>query len=346
MKKFFPTCSHDVLQGLLIDAGAPSGAVLMLTGLLTGLFGSGVGLPIGFEGSGPLSNLFLGPVDRALIERKLEFVRWTDDLDVFLTDPAEWPALFGLVDHTLAGVGLALNPDKTRILEKGAAAETRLLDPGRDSFFDDDAVANIGAKLDLDLWMRECGLAADLPPAHFRSCIGLLRSARDPKAIEYLTAVPGWIDREPRSVGDYLSVLAAEPKGRRAVDVAWLLDLAVGRTPNEYTAAGQLHLCRALTTFRVGKTDATRLLDFAWRPEVLKRYPILGAWAVKAWSTSQGWNSREAIEVADSIAHVSYRRAAVAGFARNGAGTRSKKLERMAIQDPEIGPAVAQVLAA
>jgi len=346
VKKFFPTCRHDVLQELLSRVRAPSGAVVMLVGMLTQLFGTGRGLPIGFEGSGPLANLFLAPLDRVLLDEGHEFVRWTDDLDVFLRDSSEWPALRALVDDSLSKVRLGLNPDKTMVMGKGPSAENRLLDPGRDSLFVEDAIANIGAKLELDLWMREYGLAEDLPAPHFRSCLGRLRAARDPMAVEYLTALPGWIDREPRCVGDYFSVLAAEPKSRRAVDIDWLVDLAVGRTPNADTAAGQLHLFRALASYRVDKADAKRMLEFAWRRDVLARYPILGAWAVKAWSTSQGWNAREAVDLVDSIAHISYRRAAMAGFAAHGAKSSVNKLESLAHRHPEIRPVVAQALAA
>ena len=183
VKDFFRSCRHDQLHALLLDVGAPAGAARVLVGMLGGMFPSGVGLPVGFEGSAPLANLFLGPLDRALLEARTEFVRWTDDIDVFLTDASDWPRVFELVVRALTLVGLSLNPDKTMMLEKGAAAESKLLDPGRDSLFDDDAVANIRAKLGLETWLREFDLVEDLPPAEPPWVWWRLRS---------LVSNPGW----------------------------------------------------------------------------------------------------------------------------------------------------------
>lgn len=141
VKEFFRNCRHEDLHHLLLGAGAPVGAASTLVGMLGMVFGSGCGLPIGFEGSGPLANLFLGPVDRALLALGLPFVRWTDDIDVFLRSIEQRAEVADAVASQLDVVHLALNLSKVDVIEKGVRAEERLLDPGRDSLFDDEAIA-------------------------------------------------------------------------------------------------------------------------------------------------------------------------------------------------------------
>lgn len=283
VKDFFKSCSHGRLVELLLKAGAPKGATDRLAEMLKALFPSGTGLPIGFEGSGPLANLFLDPTDRALLGLEVEFVRWIDDLDVLLSCLAQWPDVHASVLDRLADVGLEPNPSKVAVPEKGPGAEQRLLDPGRDSIFEGDAVENTVGKLNTELWMRDWGFAEEMPPAHFRSCLGLLRSRTSADAMTYLMETPSWIDREPRSVGDYLTTIASDPSPRGEIDQDWLIECAVGREPPTLRGVGQLHLCRALTELRVDKARAKRLLDFSHRDTVLRQFPALGGCAVRAW---------------------------------------------------------------
>lgn len=346
VKDFFKSCGHGQLVELLLKAGAPNGATDRLAEMLKMLFPSGTGLPIGFEGSGPLANLFLDPTDRALLDLGLEFVRWTDDLDVFLTGLDQWPAVHDIVLDRLAGVGLEPNNSKVAVLEKGPGAEQRLLDPGRDSIFEGDAMENAIGKFNAELWMRDWGFAEEMPPSHFRSCLGLLRSKTSPDAVTYLMETPGWIDREPRSVGDYLAAIASDPSTRGAIDQDWLIECAIGRAPSAVTAAGQLHMCRALTELRVDKGRARRLIDFAHDDAVLRQFPALGGWAVRAWSTSGGWRPGTCMDLVHTVGHLSYGRAAVAGFAGHAPSSDGVRLDALARQRPDLAPAARFALAA
>lgn len=346
VKDFFKSCSHGHLVELLQHAGAPKGATDRLAEMLKVLFPSGTGLPIGFEGSGPLANLFLNPTDRALLGLGVEFVRWTDDLDVFLTGLDQWADVHDSILDRLAAVGLEPNTSKVEVLEKGPGAEQRLLDPGRDSIFEGDAVENAVGKLNTELWMRDWGFAEEMPPAHFRSCLGLLRSRTSADAMTYLMETPSWIDREPRSVGDYLTAIASDPSTRGEIDQDWLIECAVGRDPSTLTAAGQLHLCRALTELRIDKVRAKRLLDFAHRDTVLRQFPALGGWAVRAWSASGGWRPGTCMDVVHAVGHLSYGRAAVAGFTGHAPASEGVRLKALARQRPDLAPAVRFALAA
>lgn len=344
VKDFFPTCQHQILDDLLGKINAPLGAVERLIQLLSALFPRRIGLPIGFEGSGPLANLFLRSVDEELVRAGVEFVRWTDDIDVFLRDERDWPSIAALVHQELAAVALALNPTKTEMLPKGPRAEDRLLDPGRDSLFDDNAEENIADKLAFCLWMREqFDLDEPIPAAHLRSYLGLLRKQRSTGALEFLLGTPEWIDKEPRSVGNYLGTLLGERQTRAEVDVPALLELAT-RSPDKASAAGQLHLFRALSAAHLDKEAGKRALDLATNYSVMRRFAPLGAWACMAWASSRAWNASEAIDIASSFGDFSYRRAAISSFgAHTPNAATSEKLRAIARRDHELLPVVSLV---
>lgn len=342
VKNFFGECAHETAERLLLGAGAPGGAVAVIVEALHKIFPSGRGLPIGFEGSGPIANLFLARLDEELAARGFRFLRWTDDVDVFLTSMAQWTSLYDLVGELLAEVGLEFNDEKTNAVEKGDAAEHRLLDPGRDSVFAADGTDNIEGRLQDELILQGLGFTEERPPAHIRSWLGALRSRRDPAALEYLHANPHWLDREPRSVGNYLSTLAADPTARKSLDLDWLMDRAVGRAPSKLTAAGQLHACRALTVFRVDKGRGSRLHDFAWARAASDNL-TLGAWAVRAWAASGSWRPKAAVHLVHTLDHPDYRRAAIVGFASIPPVDAARHLEPIRRRHPETAPVVALV---
>ncbi|MDZ7678053.1 MAG: RNA-directed DNA polymerase [Acidimicrobiales bacterium] len=342
IENFFPSCGHHHAAELLLQAGAPAGAVEVIVQLLAVLFPGGTGLPIGFEGSGPIANLFVGAVDQELVAQGRKFVRWTDDLDVFLTDPALWPELHGMIGELLGGVGLHLNGRKTGMLLKAPVAEQKLLDPSRDSLFAVEGTDGLCDLLEAETMMQSLGLDGQLPAAHLRSVLGRFRIHKDPGALEFLQANPHWFDREPRSVGDYLVAIAADRDAREAIDVTWLMDRAVGRTPDKHTSAGQLHAFRALAEYRVDKQNGQRLHDFAWE-QATHRQPSVGAWAVKAWSSSRAWKPNDADHLVDTLSHVGYRRAAVSGYASQPRDVAQRRLKPLANQYREIAPAVTLV---
>lgn len=338
VENFFGSCRHDTLCDLLLDIGAPPGAVHALTAMLGSVFKSGCGLPIGFEGSAPLANLFMGPLDAALAATGLQFLRWTDDLDVFLTALEQQDEITDLVVNHLDAVHLAPNWSKVAVLEKGPAAEDRLLDPSRDSLFDDDPLANITERLDAAAFLEDLGHDQPLPPAHLRSMLGYLRKERSTSALDYLQDNPDWADREPRAVADYLSALADDPTTRPALDQDWLIDQAVGRSPTKHTAAGQLHMCRVLTHCRIGKRPAEKVLDFATDYDIVRQYPTLGGWGIRAWSESQGWRPKAARELVKAFKPLVYRRAAASGFLSHGNAARHDDIGEIVKSDRDLQP--------
>jgi hypothetical protein len=347
-KEFFPSCDHETAGSLLHAAGAPAGAVDVLTGMFGTIFPKGKGLPMGVEGSGPIANLFFGGVDRELAARGIPFIRWTDDLDTFLPDISDWDEIYEMVSDRLGAVGIALNtsPLKTGVEAKGSAAHARLFDPSRDSVFcDEDPVAAAERGFEADMMMEEFFGFTDEPPAYaFRNRLRGLRRKPSPGALDFLKARPYWLYREPRAVGDYLKVIAGNPHTRSEIDLDWLMNVAVGRAPTIHTAAGQLNACRALAAYKVDKVKAKALHDFAWDQARDGRFMALGAWAVRAWSESQGWKRSQATDLIHRIDDHGYRRAAAMGFTRMSSGDQAKHLAPIVRRHPEIEPVVNLVM--
>ncbi|HYO46614.1 MAG TPA: reverse transcriptase domain-containing protein [Gemmatimonadota bacterium] len=76
------------------------------------------GTPQGGVISPLLSNIFLHAFDRAFTQRGIgELVRYADDFVVLCRSEAEARTALDLVGEILAGLGLELHPDKTRIVD-------------------------------------------------------------------------------------------------------------------------------------------------------------------------------------------------------------------------------------
>lgn len=344
--EFFLNCGHDTTEALLVASGAPVGAARVLTKMLGRVFPGGMGLPMGFEGSGPMANLFFGEVDRELTRRGIPFVRWTDDLDTFLRRISDWPETLEAVESRLLAVGIPLNMDKTGGFEKGDAAEHRLFDPSRDSVFcEDDPVAAAEGKFEVDMMMEGFFGFTENPPAPaFRNRLRGLRRKPSAGALEFIYAHPEWLDREPRAVGDYLKLLATNTKTHAEIDLDWLMDRAVGRKPTRQTAAGQLHALRAIAAYKVDKVEAKALKTFAEDQAMGGEYMVLGAWAVRAWSESRGWKAKPAAALIRDVDDAGYRRAATMGFAGMQRDHAEKHLDPIRHDHPEVGPVASLVL--
>jgi hypothetical protein len=105
-----------------------------IAGVLERLSRLGVrGLPIGPEPSAVLANAVLLGADRALAAAGLVHVRWVDDVVVFVRDRAEADRALQVLGREAARLGLALAPEKTRVLLDPAvirdAGPTRLSGP-------------------------------------------------------------------------------------------------------------------------------------------------------------------------------------------------------------------------
>jgi RNA-directed DNA polymerase len=82
------------------------------------------GVPQGGVISPLLSNIYLHAFDRAISEAGVgELVRWADDFVVLCRSESEARAALRLAGEILAGLGLQLHPDKTRVVDLGEGRE-------------------------------------------------------------------------------------------------------------------------------------------------------------------------------------------------------------------------------
>ena len=124
LKSYFDTIPHDRLLAL-VGRKVSDGRILGLTeaflkqGVLDGLqeWVPEEGTPQGAVVSPLLSNIYLDPLDHLMAEEGFEMVRYADDFVVLCRSPEEAAAALAAVQAWTAAAGLALHPDKTRLVD-------------------------------------------------------------------------------------------------------------------------------------------------------------------------------------------------------------------------------------
>lgn len=132
VRHYFPSVDIDRLAVVLGSLDALTSDVDALTAYLRSwaeLWGVS-GLPIGFESSGVLGNAMLVPLDSALRSAGVAFVRYTDDLHLYLAHPSAWTRAHDLVYSVLTDLDLKINDQKTKcILSRASALQAAGDDP-------------------------------------------------------------------------------------------------------------------------------------------------------------------------------------------------------------------------
>lgn len=124
LKNFFGTVSHDILLSRLKEK-VSDGKVLELIEaflkhkVLEGMEGwePEAGTPQGAVISPLLSNVYLDPLDREMERLGHETVRYADDLVVLCGSEAEAGDALAALERWTTSVGLALHPEKTRLVD-------------------------------------------------------------------------------------------------------------------------------------------------------------------------------------------------------------------------------------
>ncbi len=113
---FYDSIRHEVLADQLQRAGCDRGVVSALRSWLGAVTGRERGLPQGLSASDRLASIVLAPVDTALRDANLLFVRHGDDLRIAVATPQEAHDTKTLVRSALQPLDLLVNDDKTRWL--------------------------------------------------------------------------------------------------------------------------------------------------------------------------------------------------------------------------------------
>ncbi len=216
------------------------------------------GVPIGPEASGPLGNVYLVPVDRALREAGVKFSRYSDDYRLWLTGPDSWPAAQETVAAAVDELGLELSPAKTRHLRTAHEVLVQLTNADIDrlkALLDDDPEVGLAASLD----MFDAEVAKPAPdPKRLKFLLGVLKTRTSAHALAAVQDRPELLQADPRAWADYLKVM----HGRRLLDLDWLLEVAAA-APTPTTAAAAYHLMRVVAARPVGRDHGRVLGEFA-----------------------------------------------------------------------------------
>ena len=341
--EYYASIDLDVLADQLLTLNAPAGAVRALRGALESLAEStGVtGLPIGFEGSGPLANIYLLPADDVAASVRLGFVRYTDDSWLFLPQLGDWQYARDEYESRLARLGLHLNETKTQVHDAFFGDAAGIIRHGLLDSITEGDTKRVSADEAVDI----LNAATEEPDGQaFRFAMGALKNDQDPRGLEHIEAHCELFDQEPKVVADYLVQLAKKPAVRRRIDPEWIVDIA-DRPGNGRTLAGQLHACRVAYHLHLNKKQGERVHELARSSQHQGHIP-LQVWAATAWTTSDHWKDSRATEAARDKGTLSVRRAFVLGFENREPGKSAvRHIRELARIEPDLRPTIEFVLA-
>jgi hypothetical protein len=306
--EYFPRILPEGLVGRLRRMCAPTGAAIAIGQLLLAFSRNGGpgGLPIGSESSTLLANVPLAHGDRVLAAACIPFTRLVDDTWLRPNSPEQWEEIIERYRTAVRPAGVLLHPEKTRLMQ-AEAGRAQVVNPVTD-YVTGGGTINIDAEEAAEL--LEAELADDDPDGGVvRFSLGGLRRHRALAGIGILEADPHLLDFEPKATADYLIEVLQTRKGRRRIDLDFLLERAC-RPPADLTVAGQLQTARVLAVKGVNKAQGRVLADFAEKLEVRAK-PPLRAWILTAWGRSRAWKPGLAVEQAEADDQFGVRRALV-----------------------------------
>lgn len=111
---FYDTVDHDLLSSELTRQSHNADAGRALTTFLSVVMGRRMGLPQGLKSSDPLADIALRPIDRALQEHNLDYVRHGDDFRISCSSRTEARAAIEVLDASLREARFHLNYAKTQ----------------------------------------------------------------------------------------------------------------------------------------------------------------------------------------------------------------------------------------
>ena len=126
LQRYFDTIPHGALLARVRERVADGRVLELLARLLQADILDGLnrwtptaGTPQGGVISPLLANVYLNPLDHLLAHQGFSLVRYADDFVVLCASEADARAALGLIQNWTAGAGLALHPQKTRVVNLG-----------------------------------------------------------------------------------------------------------------------------------------------------------------------------------------------------------------------------------
>jgi hypothetical protein len=302
-----------------------------------------VGLPVGGQGSGVLSNAYLSSLGDLLHSIAADFAMYGDDFAIFDRDPARGQAVMEAVDNHLSGLlGLQRNLGKTKefldAFEAAAHVENSAL-----SYLAsvEETADDASTELLYDFWDGDVLGSSEPNVSETHFILGKLSKRRDPYAVQSLLARRDLIALDPKSVIDYIRTTS--PDSEAVAEVLCGM-LAMPATPT--TEAVHLHICRYLAAANHSPAIGAiveRMVDSTSRYRGPTR-----AMAVQARVRCPGWRFDDLIERADPEPEFCVRRSLVGATKSMVDRPRTKRLalRDLARRDRSLIPTAAWAVAA
>lgn len=337
VQNHFATVDTGPLARTLSSVGCADSTVRGIVAFLDEL-GSVVGvphgLPIGPEASAVLGTVALVSLDRLLERVTLRFTRWVDDI-TFLVGHER---LYGLVHDEVAA-----HLESRRQRANHAKCQSTRADQwqphraghGSGLSWDDDVAADEAVAS-----LIEAVEAEDF--AVIAAPLGRLRSLSDPRAVSILQRHPKAVMARPKQCASYLRKVQAE-----IADWQWAIDLALGET-TDWTAAGQLHLLRAVPRSAVGSSDGQRLFEKAATLDRDSFAALADHMAVKAGQSPERTKTRRvrAVDLAETTDDVNAQRSLMAVLKDGTVDRVSRRaVNHLVRRSPDLAPTASWIAA-
>jgi hypothetical protein len=316
--------------------GAPRGAADALLLMLRALpeCGGVSGLPIGFEGSALLGNVFLLPADVVLGKARVGLVRWTDDTWLFLRDDGHWAIAKAEYVGLLGDIGLKLNESKASFHERSWAPMV-ISNSTVDSIVSAAPRGRVDAREAHDRLLEE--LNSDEPEqAVISFTLSCLRSSPIAAAVGAVVNHPELWVLAPKTTGDLLLAIARDPILKRRIDVDWLVSIAQNPSGPPSAQAGRVHALRVCSHLHLNRDQGAKAFALATSGD--ENHAVVRSFGAVAWGSSDHWKPGRAAEAALEAGHLTLRRSFVAGFAQRPGQLKDKYTRRLSREEPELGP--------
>ncbi len=320
--RYYPSVRLDVLEELLRNYGCDSTAVSRIVRTLAfwqrncGLSG----LPIGPEASAVLGNIFLEPVDRAIVATQALHFRYGDDILFFCRNARECDAVVSVLDQQLNVLRLLRSLPKTRTFDDPGEAIDDLRDGligYLESFLDQEA--DLGAAAVRRSFDAEIQNQSQVSRSRFRWITRTLKNLKDPYACLPLAREPRLMNLDPRLATDYL---ASARLDRLVVDACMV---RLTGTHEEWYEGLDLHLLRALVEAKLGAVEGEAFFRIA--SDGSRLWPVR-SWAWHAYAASPARRDSRLMEAAREEPEPRIRRAIVSTLKSSYRGRRHREFIR------------------
>nr|WP_169739709.1 RNA-directed DNA polymerase [Amycolatopsis taiwanensis] len=161
------------------------------------------GLPQGPEVSGILANLYLSPIDDFLARNRVDYLRFSDDIDIFGGDWSELRSVLLEVNHLMRARRLPMSTSKTRIYDPADALKA-FEDSEKDAISYKVQTKGKAAAAAVEKYFDKVVKADQVSPRDFRFALYRLGLLQDKHAVSWCL---GNIEQNPhlaKEIFDYL----------------------------------------------------------------------------------------------------------------------------------------------